>query len=96
MAGKLDQSLDEILHSQRQAARRPRGGRREAASTTRSPVAAPVGGVQKTARPTRNSGKATVVPTGPASKAVDSKIIVSNLVSALLELRVRRYLESQY
>ena len=74
MAGKLDQSLDEILSTRRTAGRgRGRAGRRTVNGRT-----APAGGIQKnTAKTaTKVAGKSTgTVPAGG-----DSKIIVSNLV----------------
>lgn len=89
MAGKLDQSLDEILSTQRRSARRGGRGRRGGAATgstrtTRSSGGGAVGGIIKnSARPARNAAKGNV-PTGPAAGTGDSKIIVSNLVSHIL------------
>ncbi len=81
MSGKLDQSLDEILSTRRQTARRGRGRRAPVAGRANGATAsAPVGGIKKTTKPTRTSGKASV-PTGPAGGSGESKIIVSNLVS---------------
>ena len=84
MSGKLDQSLDEILSTQRRAA----GGRRRSQrrSSGRPTTAAPVGGVQKNSRQTR----ATATKQAPA-KAVtghgESKVVVSNLVSHYLPFK---------
>lgn len=79
MSAKLDQSLDEILNSQRRSAPRPRT-RRAAAGKAPGTTTAPVGGIKKNSRPTRSTAK-SVIPTGPSAGTVDSKIIVSNLVS---------------
>lgn len=81
MSGKLDQSLDEIVNTQRRSARRNRGRRVTGPTKTSGTTAsAPVGGVKKSTRPTRSTTKGNV-PTGPAFGSGDSKIIVSNLVS---------------
>ena len=77
MSGKLDSSLDEILSSTRQRGGRRRSQRRAAG---RPATTAPVGGIQKTAKPARGgasklNGAKGAVPHG------DSKVIVSNLVS---------------
>lgn len=79
MSGKLDQSLDEILSTQKRGARTRRGAGRRAPSGRTSAVAAPVGGIKKTAKPARGAVKA--IPTGPSGGLGDSKIVVSNLVS---------------
>ncbi len=80
MSGKLDQSLDEILSTRRQTARRGRGRRAPIPGKMNGATAtAPVGGIKKTTKNTRASGRATV-PTGPAAGNGESKIIVSNLV----------------
>ena len=79
MSGKLDQSLDEILSSRRQSARRGRGGRRGSTSA-KATVSAPVGGIKKNTRTVRGGVRAAVI-NGPAAVNGDSKIIVSNLVS---------------
>jgi len=86
MSGKLDQSLDDIVKTQRTGnGRRERGGRRSAAGgATRPATAAPAGGVAKTARPPKG-------PRAPAAKTSavvpatgESKIIVSGLVCDIL------------
>jgi THO complex subunit 4 len=89
MSGKLDQSLDEILSTQRRSAVRGKGGRRgrrvpQAGRTTA--VAAPVGGVKKT--PKQAKGAVKAIPTGPSGGPSDSKIQVSNLVSTVRALDV--------
>lgn len=82
MSGKLDQSLDEILSTRRKTVPgRGRGRGRRAPNAARVTTAAPVGGIQKNTRATRGGAKANV-PNGPATGSRDSKIIVSNLVSA--------------
>lgn len=88
MSVKLDQSLDEILSSRRQTARRGGRGGRRAANSDRASAVAPVGGVKKTTRTTRGSARA-VVPSGPASGTGDSKIIVSNLVCGVNLLLIK-------
>lgn len=78
MSGKLDQSLDEILSTQRRAVGDRRRSQRR--SSGRPATTAPVGGVQKNSRQTR----AAATKQAPA-KAVtghgESKVVVSNLVS---------------
>ncbi|KAI9886318.1 MAG: hypothetical protein M1823_001876 [Watsoniomyces obsoletus] len=97
MAGKLDQSLDEILSTQRRSARRGGRGRRGGATsgptrTTRNSAGGgAVGGIIKnSARPARNVAKG-MVPTGPAAGTGDSKIIVSNLPSDVNEAQIKDY-----
>lgn len=74
--GKLDQSLDEILSSQRKNSQGRRRSQRR--SVGAKPAAAPAGGIQKTTKPARTASK-------PASGkgaglTGESKIMVSNLV----------------
>lgn len=78
MSGKLDQSLDEILSTQRRAA----GGRRpnQRRSARRAVTAAPVGGVQKTSKQPR-AAAAKQIPAKAAGVHGESKVVVSNLVS---------------
>lgn len=82
MSGKLDQSLDEILSTNKRSVIRGKGrGRRRVSQPGRpAPVAAPVGGVKKNAKQAKGAVKA--VPTGPSGATGDSRIQVSNLVSA--------------
>jgi THO complex subunit 4 len=76
MSGKLDQSLDEILSTNKGTRA---GGRRSTRKTARPAAAAPVGGVKKNTKPAR--GAAAKPSTGKAAKPPgESKIIVSNLV----------------
>ena len=85
MSGKLDKSLDEILSTRRQSARRGGRGRRvpNAARTNASSSAAPVGGVKKNTKSAKTTNKAAA-PNGSAVANGDSKIIVSNLVRLTL------------
>lgn len=80
MSGNLDKSLDEILSTRRNTARRGRA--RRAPNTTRKTTAAPVGGVSKAARNAPKPAGKTSVPSGPSSGHGESKIIVSNLVGS--------------
>ena len=79
MSGKLDQSLDEILSTQRRGKSnaRGRGGRRSAGGKPAN--VAPAGGIQKNTKPARNAGKQA--PAKNAGLTGESKIVVSNLVS---------------
>jgi THO complex subunit 4 len=85
MSGKLDQSLDEILSSQRRSSGpRRRNPRRSAGRPT---TTAPVGGVQKTSKPARTA-VAKAVPGKVTSAIRESKIIVSNLVCVSLAILI--------
>lgn len=75
MSGKLDQSLGEILASNRQANRR--GPRRANRRNAAKPAA--VGGVKKNTKTAKPAGKG--VQSGPSAPRSESKIIVSGLVS---------------
>ncbi|KAL3421521.1 RNA recognition domain-containing protein [Phlyctema vagabunda] len=95
MSGKLDQSLDEILKTQRPAGRggkaRGRGGsarRAPAAGRTAGP-AAPIGGIKKNLK--QGKGAVKSVPTGPAGGAIDSKIQVGNLPKDVNESQIKEY-----
>lgn len=78
MSGKLDQSLDDILSTQRKSGAGRRGrGRRAATAAGRVTKAAPAGGIQKN---TKGASKASALKVPQASSG-DTKIIVSNLVS---------------
>ncbi|KAL8397045.1 hypothetical protein RB594_003949 [Gaeumannomyces avenae] len=88
-ANKLDKSLDEILSNQRRtssrkvsSARRSTGGR---PATT-----APVGGIQKGARPNRNAA-AKPAPSKPSSAPGTSKIVVSNMPKDVTEAHIKEY-----
>ena len=77
MSGKLDQSLDEILSSQRRSARQPRP--RRLAGSNKASAVSPVGGVKKHTAPPKSAARVKI-PTGPGGSSGDSKVIVSNLV----------------
>lgn len=81
MSAKLDQSLDEILSSRRQGARRGTR-RRGAAASKAAAAAAPVGGVKKTTKAAKAAGKGAA--TGPTKATGESKIMVSGLVSPFM------------
>ncbi|KAK2001266.1 hypothetical protein LX36DRAFT_708669 [Colletotrichum falcatum] len=87
MSGKLDQSLDEILSTQRRA-----GGRRSQRRSTggRPAAAAPVGGVQKTSKPARAAANKPNAAK-PAQGTGDSKVIVSNLPKDVNEQQIKEY-----
>lgn len=75
MSGKLDQSLDDILKTNRAAKRR--GRRVKPTKTTAVTATAPAGGIKKSTKVPKN---AKVAPgSGPGPK--ESKIQVSGLVS---------------
>jgi THO complex subunit 4 len=74
MATKLDQSLEDILTTNRKSSSRGRG--RRITKGTKARTATPVGGIKKSIKSTAKA----IVPTGPAVKG-ESKVIVSNLVS---------------
>ncbi|KAI9703792.1 MAG: hypothetical protein M1836_007562 [Candelina mexicana] len=91
MSAKLDQSLDEILSTRKTPRGRGRGRRAPtAARINGAAAAAPVGGIQKTARSTRASARA-VVPTGPTAGSGESKVIVSNLPYDVSETQIKEY-----
>jgi THO complex subunit 4 len=75
MSGKLDQSLDEILSTQRKGANR-RSGRR--AGAARPATTAPIGGIKKNTKPARNTAKPA--PAKATGLTGESKIMVSNMV----------------
>lgn len=78
MSGKLDQSLDEILSTQRKSA----GHRRSTRKPARTATAAPAGGVHKNTKPARGNAARPASARG-AKNIGESKIIVSNLVSIM-------------
>ncbi|PYH97974.1 hypothetical protein BO71DRAFT_438397 [Aspergillus ellipticus CBS 707.79] len=85
MSGKLDKSLDEILVSRRQGARR-RARRTAPSKPANAPV--PVGGVKKTTKAPQAPGKA--VQNGhPLSR--ESKIMVSGLPADVNEANIKEY-----
>jgi THO complex subunit 4 len=89
MSGKLDQSLDEILSTNKRSVIRGKGrGHRRASQPGRAAAAAaPVGGVKKNTKQAKGTVK--TVPTGPSGATGDSRIQVSNLVSATAYLKFR-------
>jgi THO complex subunit 4 len=89
MSGKLDQSLDEILSTQRRSAVRGRRGRRVPTAGRTTAVVPPVGGIKKTTKQARGGIKA--VPTGPSGGNGDSKIQVSNLPKDVNEAQIKEY-----
>ncbi|RDL37273.1 putative mRNA export protein mlo3 [Venustampulla echinocandica] len=91
MSGKLDQSLDEILSTQRRSSvRGGKAGRRSTRRTASNPVVAtPVNGVKKSARGPKNVVKA--IPTGPSGGSGESKILVSNLPKDVNEAMIKEY-----
>ncbi|KAI9879637.1 MAG: hypothetical protein M1830_007878 [Pleopsidium flavum] len=91
MSGKLDQSLDEILSTRRQTARRGRGRRAPNPGKTNGATAPPpVGGIKKATKLVRASARVPV-PTGPAAGNGESKIIVSNLPPDVNETQIKEY-----
>ncbi|KAK2018927.1 hypothetical protein LZ32DRAFT_653664 [Colletotrichum eremochloae] len=90
MSGKLDQSLDEILSTQRRSAGGP--GRRSQRRSTggRPAAAAPVGGVQKTSKSARAAASKPNAAK-PAQGTGDSKVIVSNLPKDVNEQQIKEY-----
>lgn len=92
MSGKLDQSLDEILSTQksvRGAGRGGRRGRRAPQAGRTASIAAPVGGVKKNAKHAKAAVKA--IPTGPAGGNVGSKIQVTNFPKDVDEAQIKEY-----
>ncbi|KAI3392498.1 hypothetical protein diail_5633 [Diaporthe ilicicola] len=90
MSGKLDQSLDEILSTNK---RTPVGARRSTRKTARPAAPTPVGGVKKNTKPARGaaakpSSAKVPRPTG------ESKIIVSNLPKDVSESQIKEYFQS--
>jgi hypothetical protein len=77
MSGRLDQSLDSIIDSQKKAKREVR--RRKVGKPTGT--AAPVGGVKKSTKPAKSAIKPSA---GSAAQARSSKIVVSGLVCFFL------------
>lgn len=88
-AGKLDQSLDEILSTQRKAA--GRRSTRRAAGRPAAP-AAPAGGVKKNVKPARNAGKPA--PAKGPGLVGESKIMVSNLPKDVSEAQIKEYFQT--
>ncbi|KAK3320862.1 hypothetical protein B0T19DRAFT_430756 [Cercophora scortea] len=92
MSGKLDQSLDEILSTQRRAAGGARRSTRRVSAGNRPTPAAPAGGIQKTTKPARNAaGKAA--PSKRPGLVGESKIMVSNLPKDVSEGQIKEYFQ---
>lgn len=88
MSGKLDQSLDEILNTRREGARRARGrGGRRAPNPARKSITTPVDGVKKNTRAAKPVAKPSV-PNGSVAGHGESKIIVNNLVNLHIALGI--------
>ncbi|KAF3043140.1 hypothetical protein E8E12_003879 [Didymella heteroderae] len=87
---RLDQSLESIISSRKQSARKGRGGRR---SETGRPAAtaAPVGGVKKSTKQTKQPKAA---PAGPAPSGGESKIMISNLPLDVEQGQLQEYFAS--
>ncbi|CRJ95654.1 hypothetical protein VD0002_g9003 [Verticillium dahliae] len=90
MSGKLDQSLDEILTTRRRSNGPRRRSQRQATTTGRPTVAAPVGGVQKNPRNARAPANKPT-PAKAAPHTGDSKIIVNNLPKDVNEQQIKEY-----
>ncbi|OAL37148.1 hypothetical protein AYO20_03626 [Fonsecaea nubica] len=84
MSGRLDQSLDSIIDSQKKAKREVR--RRKASKST-GPTA-PVGGVKKATKPAKSAIKPSA---GAASQSRPSKIVVSGLPFDVNEAQIKEY-----
>ncbi|KAI0131079.1 hypothetical protein F4814DRAFT_404756 [Daldinia grandis] len=87
MSGKLDQSLDEIVSTQRRVVGKGRQNPRR--STRRPATTAPVGGVQKTSRQPR-AAAAKQIP-AKATGSGESKVVVSNLPKDVNEGQIKEY-----
>lgn len=74
MSGRLDQSLDSIIDSQKKVKRDTQRRRKPAGTNAR---AAPVGGVKKATKPVKSAVKSIG---GAAAHSQPSKIVVSGLV----------------
>ncbi|KEF55506.1 uncharacterized protein A1O9_08256 [Exophiala aquamarina CBS 119918] len=82
MSGRLDQSLDSIIDSQKKQkreARRRKVGKPQA-------TAAPVGGVKKSTRPVKSAIKPTA---GALAQSKSSKIVVSGLPHDVNEAQIK-------
>ncbi|EXJ76791.1 uncharacterized protein A1O5_01299 [Cladophialophora psammophila CBS 110553] len=83
MSGRLDQSLDSIIDSQKKAKREAR--RRKVGKST-GPTA-PVGGVKKATKPAKSAIKPSA---GAAAQSRPSKIVVSGLLTLTAAIRRQR------
>ncbi|KAK3304322.1 uncharacterized protein B0T15DRAFT_536124 [Chaetomium strumarium] len=91
MSAKLDQSLDEILSSQRRNQNGRRRSTRRAAGANRPAPAAPAGGIKKSSKGARNTAKPT--PAKGAGLTGESKIMVSNLPKDVSEAQIKDYFQ---
>ncbi|CAK7217273.1 RNA-binding RNA annealing protein [Sporothrix bragantina] len=88
MSSKLDQSLDDILSSQRKSGNNRRRSTRRSSGPAKP---APAGGVQKSTKPARgnNNNKNSSQP--PRGAVGESKIVVSNLPKDVSEAQIKDY-----
>ncbi|KAF1364921.1 hypothetical protein EJ07DRAFT_79398, partial [Lizonia empirigonia] len=84
---RLDQSLESIISSRKQSARKGRGGRRSDAGRPAA-TAAPVGGVKKSTKQPK------AAPAGPATIGGESKIMISNLPLDVEQNQLQEYFAS--
>ncbi|RMD44905.1 hypothetical protein DV735_g23, partial [Chaetothyriales sp. CBS 134920] len=82
MSGRLDQSLDSIIESQKKAKKEAHRRRKVGVKAK-----APVGGVKKTTKP----AKPTVKAAAAASQSQSSKIVVSGLPLDVNEAQIKEY-----
>ncbi|RMZ85611.1 hypothetical protein DV737_g540, partial [Chaetothyriales sp. CBS 132003] len=82
MSGRLDQSLDSIIDSQKKAKKEALRRRKVAVK-----VKAPVGGVKKTVKPAKPAVKAAAT----ATQSQSSKIVVSGLPFDVNEAQIKEY-----
>ncbi|EED13018.1 RNA annealing protein Yra1, putative [Talaromyces stipitatus ATCC 10500] len=90
MSSKLDQSLEDISKSRRQA----RGNNRRRSSTAKATTTkAPVGGIKKNTKPAKGPARGPVKgpAIGPTSPVNESKIIVSGLPHDVSEASIKDY-----
>ncbi|KAK5042896.1 hypothetical protein LTR84_012398 [Exophiala bonariae] len=86
MSGRLDQSLDSIIDSQKKQKRENRNrGRKVGKPQT---TAAPVGGVKKSTRPVKSAIKPAA---GATTLSKTSKIVVSGLPHDVNEAQIKEY-----
>lgn len=95
MSGKIDQSLDEIISTQRRSSNRGKGGRRIRRTTHvgRATTVTPSGGVRKMAKSVKRIVKAA--PTGPSGSPSNGKIIVTGLPRDVNEGMIKEYFMKQ-
>lgn len=95
MSGKIDQSLDEIISTQRRSSNRGRGGRRIRRSTHvgRATPVTPSGGVKKMTKTVKHTVK--TVPIGPSGTPSNGKIIVTGLPRDVNEGMIKEYFMKQ-